>query len=268
MNRRAVMAIARRDLLLVRRSPGVLVPMIIAPAVLVLAMSGVTYAMYKVPQTAAADKLDGLLSLLPVSALESVPVEARLAVIFATYLMPPLLVLVPLIVASVLATDAIAGERERNTIEGLLLAPISDRDILLGKMLSSLVPALTIGLLAQLFYAGVVDAVLWNAIGGALLPTGPWLITVLWFGPACTAAALGLNIVVSARAATVQAATQIAGVAVLPVLGLTVGQVAGVVLLNVWLALGLGVALWVLAFFLVRAGAAALRREKQVAALA
>ncbi|TRW44524.1 ABC transporter permease subunit [Georgenia yuyongxinii] len=268
MNRRAVAAIARRDLLLVRRSPGVLVPMIIVPAVLVLAMSVVTIVSYRLPQTSDIEKLRGMLDLLPSAALGAVPEEARIPVIFATYLVPPLLVLVSLIVASVLATDAIAGERERGTIEGLLLAPVSDLDILFGKLLSSLLPALTIGLLAQLAYAVVADAVLWDAIGGPLLPTGPWLVTVLWFGPACTAAALGLNIVVSARAATVQSATQIAGVAVLPVLALTIGQAAGVVLLNTWLALGLGLALWLLAFVLVRAGARALRREKQVAALA
>ncbi|WP_170297153.1 ABC transporter permease subunit [Georgenia thermotolerans] len=268
MNRRAVLAIARRDLLLVRRSPGVLIPMLIVPTILVLVMSEVTAAMYWLPPTAEIEKFDGLLALLPSAAFGGVPDQARLAVIFATYLVPPLLVLVALVVASVLATDAIAGERERGTIEGLLLAPVSDLDILLGKLLSSLAPALVIGLLAQLVYGGVVDAILWDTMGGPLLPTVPWLVTILWFGPACTAAALGLNVVVSARAATVQSATQIAGVAVLPLLALTVGQAAGIVLLNAWLALAIGLVLWGAAFVLLRAGAAALRREKQVAALA
>ena len=68
------------------------------------------------------------------------------------YLLSPLLLVIPLMVSAVLAADAFAGEKERRTLEGLLLLPIADRDLFLAKVLSAYLPALVIttGRLARL----------------------------------------------------------------------------------------------------------------------
>ncbi len=267
MNRPAVIAIARRDLLSVLRNPGVSGPMIAVPIVLVAVTSLITGLASRLDQ--APESLRRFLEALPTGVLPGIEGTngAALAALLATYIIPPLLVIVPLMAASVLATDSIAGERERGTLEGLLLTPASDREILVGKLLGALLPAAALGLLAHLAYAVVADLLLAPTLGRPVLPTLPWLVTVLWFGPAFTAAALGLVVIVSARARTVQAAYQVSGVCVLPLILVTIGQATGVLLLVWWVALLAGAVLWALAVVLVQLGARSLEREHQLVSL-
>ena len=266
-NGSAVLAIMRRDLLAVRRNAGVMAPMVIVPlifvSVLPLAAYAVSEAGVRLPP------LDGLMDILPRDVLAGLPADeaTRLAVVLVRYIFPVLLVVVPLLVASVIATDAIAGERERDTLEGLLLAPVRDRELLLGKLLGALVPALLVGLVTSLVYAVVVNVLLAPAIDGLVLPTAPWLLIVLWFGPAFTAAALGFTILVSARSKSTQGASQISGVAVVPLVAMTIGQVGGVLLFDRRISALAGVVLWVLAAGLIGLGARVLTRERQATSL-
>jgi ABC-2 type transport system permease protein len=262
VNRDVITAIARRDLLTVRRNTGVFVPMIIVPVVLVLVLPSAAFAVSRVDEQLSA--FDRILRLLPADVVDALPPDpgARLAVILATYVLPPLLLIIPLMVASVMATDSIAGERERDTFEGLLLAPVSDREIVAGKLLGALVPAFAVGLGSAALYACVVDALFWSVADGPILPTRTWLLTQLWMGPAFTTAALGLTVVISARAQSAQSASQVAGLAVLPLVLLTIGQLSGVVLVVWWVTLPLGAVLWLAAFVLVRLGARRLGSDR------
>lgn len=267
MNRNVIAAIVRRDLMAVSRNAGVMAPMIIVPVVFVivlpLAAWGVSNADVGMPV------FQRILDLLPASMFADLPGDdaLRVGLVLATFVFPILLVVVPLLVASVMATDAIAGERERDTLEGLLLAPASDREILVGKLLGAMIPALAMGLLAAALYAVAVNLLLGPAAGGLVLPTWTWSLIVLWFGPAFAAAGLGFTLLVSARAKSVQAATQVSGVAVLPLIAMTIGQVAGLVLVQWWVAALLGGILWAVAAWLVVRSAHALRREQQVVSL-
>ncbi|MCI0610016.1 MAG: ABC transporter permease [Anaerolineae bacterium] len=83
---------------------------------------------------------------------------------------------VSLLIGLIIGSDSISGERERATLEGLLLTPASRRQIVLGKFLASLSPwpaALCISLpfifvLAQGEVA-LGPAFLWSALVGILL---------------------------------------------------------------------------------------------------
>lgn len=267
MSSRAVLGIMRRDLLAARRNTGVVAPMIIVPLVFVsvlpLAAFGVSQAGAELPA------VDGLVDILPEDVLASLPSDeaARLAVVLVQYIFPILLVVVPLLVASVIAADAIAGERERDTFEGLLLAPVRDRDILIGKLLGAFVPALAVGIVASIVYAVLVNVLLSSTVDGLVLPTAPWLLIVLWFGPAFTAAALGFTVWVSARSKSLQGASQISGVAVLPLVAMTVSQVGGFVLFEWRITIVGGVVLWLLAAGLIVLGSRVLGRERQTTTL-
>ena len=266
MNRTAITAIAGRDLAAVRRNLGVFVPMLIVPVLLVAILSAATF--FAARATLDFGELEGLLTLAnPAGVGAGHTPGVQLAIVLATYVGPPLLIIVSLLTASVTATDSVAGERERGTIEGLLLAPVDDRDILLGKLLGSLVPAFVLGLAAQLVYAVIAVAAIMPVTGTAPLPTLPWAVTVLWFGPAFTAAALGLTVFVSARAKTVQAAHQVSGVGLVPLVALVVGQATGLFLLYWWLGLVLGAVFWGAAYVMVRMGGRVLQRENQIATL-
>lgn len=267
MNRRAVLSIMRRDLLAARRNTGVMAPMIIVPLVFVTVLP---FAAFGVGQAGAdLPAVDGLLDILPEEVLASLPTDeaARLAIVLARYIFPILLVVVPLLVASVIAADAIAGERERDTFEGLLLAPLRDREILAGKLLGAFVPALVIGMVTSLIYAVIVNLLLGSKVDGLVLPTTPWLLIVLWFGPAFTAAALGFTVWVSARSKSLQGASQISGVAVLPLVAMTIGQISGAMLFEWRISVVGGIVLWLLAGALIVFGSRVLGRERQTTTL-
>ncbi|MBM7788312.1 ABC transporter permease subunit [Tenggerimyces flavus] len=262
MNWRAIRAIVRRDLAVVARSKAVIVPMIVMPVLFVLVMPVLAglIAQLELPPRDLAD----LLRTVPQEIVRDLPEESgpRLAGLVLGSLLPPLTLVVPLIVAQVIATDAVAGERERGTLEGLLLAPVSDRDLLVAKLLVALIPAYVVLFGGTLVYAIVTDVMLWSAIGGPFLPTVNWLLLVLWLGPSLAGAALALSLVISARTRTIQGAQQIAGVSVLPLVFIIVGQFSGLVFLNRLLVIVVGVVLWCLAVLFVWIGSRSLARER------
>ena len=83
---------------------------------------------------------------------------------------------VSLIIGLIIGADSISGERERATLEGLLLTPVSRRQIILGKFLGALSAwpvalAITIPYMLLLSQGNAVfgPAVLWGALLGTLL---------------------------------------------------------------------------------------------------
>jgi ABC-type Na+ efflux pump permease subunit len=262
MNRRAILAIVRRDLAVVTRSRAVMIPLIAMPVlfVLVLPVLAGLIAQLDLPPGDLAQ----LLRSVPSEVLGDLPAQPgpRLAGLVLGYMLPPLTLVVPLIVAQVIATDAVAGERERGTLEGLLLAPVNDRDLLVAKLLVALVPAYAVLFGGALVYGIVTDAMLWPSLGGPFLPTVNWTLLVLWLGPAISGAALALSLVISARTRTIQGAQQIAGVSILPLVFLIVGQFSGLVFLSRILVVVAGVVLWCLAALFVWIGSRSLGRER------
>lgn len=268
MNHTAILAIARRDLTVMVRNKAVIAPAILVPALLVTMTAVGTWLVSRSGDTLV--QAQAVLDQIPEGLLAgdaSMPLEVRLALVTATYLVPPILIVVPLLVVSLLATDAVAGERERGTIEGVMLSPITERELMVGKVAGPLAVGLTVGLLAHLIYAVVVNIVLWPRLDGLALPTGNWLVTVLWFGPAFTVLALAAVVLVSARARTVQSAYQISGALVLPLVLLTLGQATGVVLLKPWIGLVSGAVLLGLSVVLTVVGSSWLSRERQLTSL-
>lgn len=259
---RVVWAIVRRDLLVVRGSRAVLGPLLIMPALFVVVFPLLASLIARV--TVPPGDLAELTQAAPPELLAGLPGPSggKVAAFFLIYLLPPFTLIVPLVVVMVLATDAIAGERDRGTLEALLLAPVTDRELLVAKLGSALVPALAVSAGSQLVYLVITDLMMWPIAHGLLLPTPHWLLIAFWLGPTLSAAALSLAVLISARSRTVQGAQQVAGLAVLPTVALVVGQFTGLLFLSTWLSLVTGVVLLAIAGLLVRLGARALTRDR------
>lgn len=260
--RRAIVAILRRDIEVVRANRAVMIPLAVLPLIFVVLFPvfGGLLAWVDVP----AGDLQRLLRSVPTPVFDGLPPSSglRLAVALLGYFIPPLTLVLPLLVVMVLATDAVAGERERGTLEGLLLAPVSDRDLLIAKLAGAWLPALAVGVVTSLVYAIICDLMLWPALDGPLLPRPTWLVLSFVVGPALSAAALALAVLISARSRTVQGAQQIAGVAVLPLVFLVVGQFSGLLFLGVWQLLVVAGVLCLVTATLVVVGARALSRDR------
>jgi ABC-type Na+ efflux pump permease subunit len=152
--------------------------------------------------------------------------------------------IVPLMVASVIAADSFVGEKERKTIEAVLHSPITDQELLVAKMLSALIPAMLVALISFVLYAIVANVAGWITLKRLIFPTVTWIVLILWVTPAAAGLGLGSIVLVSTRVKTFQEAYQIGGMMVLPIVGLVLGQSFGLLYFNVLLTLLVGLVLW------------------------
>ena len=158
-----------------------------------------------------------------------------------------LFLLVPIFIPSVLASYAIVGEKRERTLEPVLATPIRTWELLLGKILASLVPALAITIAsATLFVVGVLAFAVTDRVREVIVTPG-WILAVLVDTPLLALIGVALIVVLSSRVNDPRAAQQISAVLVVPVLALLFGQLAGVIVLGPALALGIGVILAIIA---------------------
>ena len=154
-----------------------------------------------------------------------------------------LFLLLPVFVPSVLASYAIVGEKRDRTLEPVLATPIRTWELLLGKALGALVPALSITLAsAGLFVAGILAFAVTDRVRELVVTPG-WLLAVGLDAPMLALIGIALIVAVSSRVNDPRTAQQISAVLIVPILALLFGQLAGVIVLGPALALGIGVIL-------------------------
>lgn len=257
----AMRAVIAKDLIAVRRSKAVILPMLIVPALLLVVMPmGIGLA----ARAANGPDVSSILAKLPGNVAEPItrlPQREQLIVLVNGYLLAPLFLIVPLMVASVLAADAFAGEKERRTLETVLHLPIRDRDLFLAKVLGAFLPALAVSWIGFLLFAVVSNTIAWPVLHRVFVPTGLWLVVIFWVAPAVAALGMGVMVRVSARARTAQEANQLGGAVILPLIFLAVGQSTGLLLVTVPVAVAIGAGIWLVALWLTVRGAERFTRD-------
>lgn len=267
-----IRAVARRDIASTLRNKGVRVPLLVAPTVIlvvlpILLVSGgdllANSTTGQLSQGApAANSLTQ--SFTPEMAQEVTGFGGAAA--WPTFILQvfiaPLYLLVPLMVATVIAADSFAGERDRGTLEPLLHTPTTDRELFIGKFLSAWVPAMVVSLGGFGVYTVIANTVAWPYVGRLFFPTAEWWLLGLVVTPGLAALALGIMVLVSSRVQSVQAAHQFGSLVVLPIIVLLIGQVAGALLFSPRFVAGLGIAIWVGALVALRLAAADFNRDR------
>jgi ABC-type transport system involved in multi-copper enzyme maturation permease subunit len=126
--------------------------------------------------------------------------------------------LIPVMLPTTIAAYAVMGEREQRTLETVLTTPVTDRELLAGKALAAVVPAVAISWLlfgvyvglAELFAPHVVVAQIWTA---------DQAVAMALLAPALAAFAILVGILVSLRSSDFRVAQQLAVLAAAPVIG-------------------------------------------------
>jgi ABC-type Na+ efflux pump permease subunit len=185
-----------------------------------------------------------------------------MVVLVLVYMLAPLFLILPLMVASVIAADSFAGEKERKTLEALLYTPTTDGELFLAKLLSAWLPALGVAWCGFILYSVVANLAAWPTMGKIFFPNLMWLILAVWVAPAVAGLGLGVTVLVSVRAQGFQEAYQLGAVVVLPILLLVIGQATGVMYFNIWLVLLLGLLFWVVDLLILWYGGRTFRRQQ------
>ncbi|MFP4200602.1 MAG: ABC transporter permease [Clostridia bacterium] len=264
MNWRAMRAIMQKDIRVVTRSRGVFLPLIIVPTALMIFIPAVL-ALSLGNMGAEIAQFDRMLQSMPpnlLQTLEGFDERAQITILTLVYVMAPMYLVVPLMVASVIAADSFAGEKERNTLEALLYTPTTDRELFWAKLGSAWIPAIAVAWGSFLLYGLVGNIAAWPLVGRLLFPNWMWMILAIFVAPAVAGIGLATSVIVSARVSTFQEAYQLGGVIVLPVVLLVVAQVTGLLYLDSKMVFLLGIAFWIICAVLIRHGSSLFTRSR------
>lgn len=188
-----------------------------------------------------AGELQKLLTLLPAEK-QSGEIETTLLGLFLNYLLPVFFLMIPIMASSIMAATSFVGEKEKRTLETLLYAPLTLRQIFRAKVLASFLLSMLVSFLSFFVMLLVLEAGSFLLFQQLILPEVSWALIMLLVSPAVSLIAITLMVRVSAKAQSVEEAQQGAVFLILPILLLFVGQFNGVMLLSAWLLLLIGVA--------------------------
>jgi ABC-type Na+ efflux pump permease subunit len=209
--------------------PLIMVPLVVVvgyPTVFLLALSITPGAM---------DGLQGFFPSFATTAIPYIPYlssAGRAAYIGTVYLFAGFFLLVPVMVSTVIAANSFAGEKERRTLEGLLYTPVSDGELVVGKIAASFLPAVGFAWICFAIYTVIVDTLGAPLVGEIFFPTANWWVLMLLFVPAVSLLVISLVVLVSAKARGFQEANAIGGSIVLPLIGVVAAQASGLLVLS------------------------------------
>jgi len=137
----------------------------------------------------------------------------------------------PLALPIYIAAYSIIGEKQNRSLEPLLATPIKTWELLLGKSIAAVAPPVLAGWLAYaLFAAGmhfISSPVVWGVVVGPL-----WLLSIGILGPLFGILSVFVGIIASSRMNDPRAAQQWTALFLVPLVGIGMGMMFGVIVLN------------------------------------
>lgn len=168
---------------------------------------------------------------------------------FSINVLGPIFMTMPIITASVLAADSFAGEKERKTAEALLSTPTTNAELLLGKILASLIPTILLTLAVFVIYASIINYFSMKFFSVAIFPNMEWYMMLL-NAPFLALTTIGMVVLVSTRVKGVKEAQQISTLLILPLLVVPFISIFNIVKLTALFFAGM-LAILILASFIV-----------------
>jgi ABC-2 type transport system permease protein len=164
-----------------------------------------------------------------------------------------LFLMMPIIIPVTIASYSIVGEKTTRTLEPVLATPITTIELLMGKALAGVIPAMGVTWLSYIVFI----------IGTNILAAGPqvtqqlynpmWLLAIFVVGPLLSIAGVSLAVMISSRVNDPRVAEQLSTLVVLPLIAIFMGQSFGLIQVNqtviIWFALGLAIIDALLLFF-------------------
>ena len=100
------------------------------------------------------------------------------------YMLAPMFLMLPLMVALTIAADSFAGEKERKTLEALLYTPTTNRELFVAKLLSGWLAAIAVAWVGFVLYSVMANAAAWPQMQRIFFPNAMWVVLILWVVPA------------------------------------------------------------------------------------
>ncbi|WMT49384.1 MAG: ABC transporter permease subunit [Thermoplasmatales archaeon] len=184
--------VTKKDLLIMRKRKSILALMFVLPLLLSI----------------------GLPSLIDYLIIRKSPPVSEITELLGSFAYFFILIsaFIPLYVSSY----SIVGEKSEKSIEPLLAAPISDNEILLGKYIAVLLPALSAIYVAGLIFMTLTDLLTHNFIHYYYYPNWTFGAVMIVGVPLGSLYGVALGILVSSKTNNVQSSYQMGGITLIP----------------------------------------------------
>ena len=186
------------------------------------------------------------------------PSEVAMAFALQQFLVTFLLL--PGYIPLAIASYSIVGEKQTRSLEAVLATPIRTTELLGGKAIAAIVPAVLAAWVSYLAVLGL-SAVLLGSRLTAVLSEPAWLGAVFALGPAVGLVSVMAGLLVSSRVNDPRVAQQIGAVILLPLVAIVVVQTAGNFLLDLTSYLVAALITTVVAMIGLRVGVIVFGRE-------
>ncbi len=187
--------------------------------------------------------------------------ENQKGLIFTIETMNFMLLLLSIVLPTVIAADSFVGEKDRRTIVTLLLLPITDTEIYLGKVLSTIVPTIIAIFIGSLTYFSLVSYVTVKVLGYFYLLNYKFFLLVIFVSPLLTIATTNLMIWVSTRTSTTRDAQQLGSTLSLTLTPLILIAMLSLIYSPAYFAVVI-IFLGILDYLLIKLGLGLMDREK------
>lgn len=230
MNGDRIWAILEKEWLDMRKNKMVIIMMALLPILMVGMILGTTFFMQRQPE----DEMNlntgsGSFSLPP--ELAALGDKDGFIVLMNDQYMFYLL-LIPMALPVYVAAYSIIGEKETRSLEPLLATPVSTAELLVGKTIAAVTPAV---ILAWLSFALTAAGMYFIAsrVVFAQLVRPVWTLGMTLLSPLFALLSTSSGVIASSRLNDPRAAQQVAAVFIVPVIGISIAVLAGKIFLNV-----------------------------------
>jgi ABC-2 type transport system permease protein len=183
-------------------------------------------------------------------------------IVFMVSAILPFFMMLPAILPTIISSYSIVGEKKNRTLEPLLAAPIEVDDIMAGKALAALIPALIATWLSATIFAVLVYVLTNNIVHRILVPDMTWLIGLFVLGPLVAFLGVMFTIIISSRVNDPRTAQQISVIFILPIMAIFMAQMFGLFLINETVILAVCAVAFVADIAVIKIGGELFEREK------
>ncbi|MGN0400814.1 MAG: ABC transporter permease [Acetatifactor sp.] len=254
------LSLMKKDIRSITSNKQVLMVMLMVPLALTIVLPSIfVFCITLVPESTS--DFQKLLNMLPISAGEQNQEQLILGLVL-NKIIPAFFLMIPVMASSVMSASSFVGEKEKHTLETLLYSPLSLKQLFQAKIMAGFSVGMMVSFFSFAAMMLVLEIELFFLTGSVMVPEMSWLIVILLVAPAISLVAIAVTVRGSAKAQTMEEAQQCAVFLVFPILALVISQLTGIILVNSWILLGLGIVLAILAVLLMKGAEGKFTYEK------
>jgi ABC-type transport system involved in multi-copper enzyme maturation permease subunit len=238
-----VFAVMRKDMKEAFGNSQVIYALSIVPIIFSVIMPAAFVLGVRFGGTSSLNNLDKMFKNMPDSLMHQMTgfnEMQQVIYLISVYMFSALFLIIPVMVSMIIAADSFAGEKERKTLEGVLYTPITDSELIFGKITASFVPSMIVSWVCFALYAVIINVLGMPVFHYIYFPTSNWWVLMVLVVPTISFLAIGIMVLVSAKVRGYQEANSMGGMVVLPIIALLAGQATGLMYLSAAIMLIVG----------------------------